>query len=181
MRQPLVLWVDRWWAMQFVQYLPDWVGTVHRSGAWCVIAVRYRWTGKVAWTVVHPASVWRGLSKQDRRHEVIMALKKTETLLGLKGGNPELDAVFVSRFPLLAEYMSAGCYDDGEERERSTVMLFAGDVRGFKAVLNDRSNGRSLWATGDTVDKLLTAFEGMLADVRAPWQPCGLAPRKKGK
>lgn len=181
MRQPLILWVERWWSMQFVQYLPDWVGTVHRSSVSCVIAVRYRWTGKVALTEVMPASVWRGLSRVDKRHEVVMALKKAETLLGLKGGNPEIDPLFTSRFPTLSEYLSAGCYDDGEERERSTVMLFAGDVRGFKAVLNDRSNGRSLWATGDSVDKLFAALEAMLNDVRAPWQPCGLASRKKGK
>lgn len=110
-----------------------------------------------------------------------MALKKVETLAGLRGGNPELDPTFVSRFPLLSQYLAEGSYEDGEERERSTLMFFAGDVRGFKAVLNDRSNGRSLWATGDTVDKLLTALEAMLNDVRAPWQPCGLAARKNRK
>lgn len=72
--------------------------------------------------------------------------------------------------PALSEYLFSEVYPDGTRRQRATLTVMAGDARGVKVVLNDREEGRSLWATGDDLDGALEALEIMLQQPVTPWR-----------
>lgn len=91
--------------------------------------------------------------------------------------DPRLPRDFCERFPALAEYLVSGMYVDDSPRQRSTITVMAGDADGFKAVLNDRDNARSLWATAQTLDGVFVSLEAMLCSGNAPWR----ADRQEGK
>lgn len=84
--------------------------------------------------------------------------------------DPQLPGDFCTRFPAMAEYLAVGRYPDGAVRQRSTITIMAGEGSGFKAVLNDRDNARSLWATAMTADGLFVSLEALLCDPNAPWR-----------
>ena len=84
--------------------------------------------------------------------------------------DPKVDARFVALRPLLAEYQTLGYYGDGSRRQRATLTVFADEPLGWKGVLNDRDNSRSLWATGATLEEMLGCLESQLCDPEARWR-----------
>lgn len=82
-------------------------------------------------------------------------------------------------FPRLSEMLSAAQWDDGSARVTSSILLFVEGIL-WKACLNDRAVGRTLWATGSTPEALFTALEGMLASGQCDWRaaPKSAPPRR---
>ena len=94
---------------------------------------------------------------------------------------PLPDENFRSRWPVLLEYLESVRYADGSPRDTSTLTLFV-DAGTLKASLNDRQEGRSLWAASDTLSGLLDTIESMLCGESVPWrwkEPDGTTTRKK--
>lgn len=79
------------------------------------------------------------------------------------------DPAFEKRCPTLFQYLTDGAWEDGTERETSTLLLMA-DGGSFKAWLNDRAMGRSLWVAGPSLQGLLDAVETALLDPCAVWK-----------
>lgn len=69
----------------------------------------------------------------------------------------------------LAEYLTCAEWPDGEARQTSTLLIFceAGEV---KVCLNDREQGRSLWATGSCLEAAFLALESRCQDEKAEWR-----------
>jgi hypothetical protein len=76
---------------------------------------------------------------------------------------------WAAAFPALWEYMTLEVWEDGGQRERSMLCLFVEDGR-WKAALQDRAAGRSLWATGTTPTDVLTLLERSLQAGDADWR-----------
>lgn len=75
----------------------------------------------------------------------------------------------MKRHPTLVEYLSCSAWDDGSERERSTLSVFIEEGR-VKVCLNDREFERSLYASGDTLAGVLAALEKALAADACEWR-----------
>lgn len=71
--------------------------------------------------------------------------------------------------PALWEYMTLDEFEPGQPRETSMLMVFVEDNR-FKACLQDRQEGRSLWATSPTLEGALEALEAHLAAGTGDWR-----------
>jgi hypothetical protein len=72
--------------------------------------------------------------------------------------------------PLLFEYLSHRQFEDGSMRETSTLMVFASEGL-WKGCLNDRQEGRALWASAETIGGLLEALERCLDHTHPDWRP----------
>jgi hypothetical protein len=77
---------------------------------------------------------------------------------------------FRLNYPMLADHLFDLEFEDGTKRQRSTLTIMAGDVSGLKAVLNDRTEKLSLWATGLDIDDVLLTMEALLCSKDAPWK-----------
>lgn len=66
-------------------------------------------------------------------------------------------------------YVGDTTYEDGSERETSTVLVFWDDGL-IKAVLNDRAEGRSLWVSGSSILDVLVALEDALQSPMTEWR-----------
>ena len=97
-----------------------------------------------------------------------------------KTGERASDAAFRARYPALYEWLSLDQYDDGQPRETATLLVFLDDGA-FKVCLNDRDQGRSLWATGGSFDASLQALEAFLATGEGDWRSSGQGRQKKGR
>lgn len=80
------------------------------------------------------------------------------------------DAKFTSRFPSIAEHLSATFYDNGKARLPSTLSIRVeeGEVR---LALNDVDKSRSMFTAASTLDKGLEAMEKHLAATGGTWRP----------
>lgn len=82
------------------------------------------------------------------------------------------DSAFRSRFPALAEWLSADFYPDGTARETSTLLFFVEGGQ-WKGCLNDRDQKRGLWAAGGALDEVLEALEANLQSGGGEWRQSG--------
>lgn len=85
-------------------------------------------------------------------------------------------------YPVIYAYLTDDTFEDGEARERSTMLLVAeGDL--FKACMIDKNADATLWASGATFDDLFACLETRLSDPGSDWRrrkPPGPPSRKKG-
>lgn len=81
----------------------------------------------------------------------------------------EMGKATKTRWPLLWTYLSERAWEDGSERQVATL-LFVVDLDGFKACLNDRACGMSLWVTGSDITDLLDTLETTLGSDAPNWR-----------
>jgi len=98
--------------------------------------------------------------------------------MGATNTGPLTDPVFAKRCPLLFAHLVDDQWDDGAERETSTVLIFV-DGGLYKGWLNDRACARSLWAAGATLQGLLDAIEAALGDDKTSWRATDRKGAKK--
>jgi hypothetical protein len=92
----------------------------------------------------------------------------------------DLDLGTVSSLcPTVLEYLSSTRWDDGSERQTSTVLVFCEEGR-WKACLNDRAMDRTAFVSGNTPEGLLTNLEAALADGTVDWRRRGKSGRGRG-
>lgn len=82
---------------------------------------------------------------------------------------PMRDADFEKKYPALWEYLTVTKFDDGTERQTSTLLVFS-DGDEFRGCLNDRQEERSCWAVGVSFMGLIVALEERLASGTAEWR-----------
>jgi len=93
-------------------------------------------------------------------------------------GRAACDPGFESAYPLLFEHLAAVTWEDGSARETSTLMVLC-ELGRVKLGLNDRSEGRSLWVTGDTLEAALAVLEGSLRTGSADWRAKPQTPSRR--
>jgi len=84
---------------------------------------------------------------------------------------------FQAQYPSVWEHLASLHYDDGTPRLPSTLTLFV-DAGAVKACLNDRDQGVTGWAAGDSVSTCLMALERALQADTVDWRA---AKANKGK
>lgn len=91
---------------------------------------------------------------------------------------PLTDDKFAKKYPTVLEYLTDVQWDDGTERERSTVSLFIEDGA-FKLALNDKALRRSLYVTADTMEAAFSVLERSLQAPQADWRGWNAKTKKK--
>lgn len=90
------------------------------------------------------------------------------------------DTVMEAEYPLLTEYLVETVFSDGSERETATLLVFAsGGV--WKGCLNDRSEGKALWASGASLSDVYEALERALDTSSPDWRPTRQPTRKNSR
>lgn len=90
----------------------------------------------------------------------------------------EVLSEFAALYPAIFEYMTLDVFDDGKHRDRATLQMMIEDGQ-WKCCLNDRSQHRSCWVTGDSPTACLVALEAALASGTPAWRH--YKPWNKGK
>jgi len=89
---------------------------------------------------------------------------------GVVGSNAACtDERFAKLYPTLLEYLTDAKWDDGKDREVSTltISLMEGCIN---LALNDRALSRSLYTTAETLMEALKLLEGSLASGKSSWR-----------
>ena len=89
------------------------------------------------------------------------------------------DTKFAERYPLLSAHLADDRWEDGKDREVSTIVYKVEDGH-IVAALNDREARASLYRTGDTLEAATKALEKALGASGADWRPWG-GNKKKGR
>lgn len=89
------------------------------------------------------------------------------------------DEQFIKKFPTVYEYLVTSKWDDGSERESSTLSVFVEDGM-LKIALNDRDQHRSLYVSAETLQGALAALEKAVSGSMPEWRSWGKRG-KKGK
>lgn len=142
-----------------------------------LLVCHHRYSGRVHFTRLLPGGVWAEISWEQRTEMAMSFLKRPVADQKATEQGVALPSDIRLNWPALGEYLYAEKYPDGQPRARATLTLMAGDASGWKMVLNDRQEGRSLWATGDTLEEALLALETALQADHTPWR----ADRSNGK
>lgn len=82
--------------------------------------------------------------------------------------------------PVLREYLCSATWDDGTERETSTLLIFFADGV-WKGCLSDRALERAGWGAGRTFSELLMTLERLLAEDRIEWRQKKPQGPRRGK
>lgn len=94
---------------------------------------------------------------------------------GDSGAAPCLDGEFASSFPLVCEYLTQRRYDDGTERELSSLTFFYEDTP--KVSLADKDARRSVYVSGADWYEALKTLERALRAGAIEWR----AWKERGK
>jgi len=103
------------------------------------------------------------------RRELTMALRKIVAQVGpqVATGPGASDA---AAFPNLWDHLSREAYDDGQPRQKSSLVVVA-NAQGWQGCLSDKDNARVMWKTSETVEGLLLALEeGAAVDDPSSWR-----------
>lgn len=73
------------------------------------------------------------------------------------------------RWPALAEFLSSGAWDNGDPRERGTMLLVWSDGR-WRAWLNDKDTGAAAWMSGETLSEVLDDASEALREGSLEWR-----------
>lgn len=85
-----------------------------------------------------------------------------------------------SRWPLMLAYMTQDRWEDGTQRQTSSLLLFKQDGM-IKVMLRDKDTGLCLWAAGGGLFAALNAVEGLLGDPKADWRQDRQEPGTRAK
>lgn len=113
---------------------------------------------------------WNAMSEEWEGGVMSKFLKRLkETVNKGPGGPAAVDPEWSKKYPAIVEYMTLVQDDDKNERETSTLLIFA-EAGVWKACLGDRETGYTLWASGGTVEELLESLEAILQSPRPGWR-----------
>lgn len=155
------------WSLSWLYRVRDWA---------CVALVHTQYDEVGEHQAVWPFDL--RVANLDLEEEAMSFLKKATAAVAKKEvrGNAEA-AAWAEQHAALWEYMTAEAFEDGEARETSMLMVFCEDMR-FKACLQDRAAGQSLWATGSTLEAALAAIEAHLRAGTGDWRRSKQGPSK---
>jgi hypothetical protein len=90
----------------------------------------------------------------------------------------EMDELWLSEHPALAEWMTMMQWSDGRPRETSTVLLFF-DTGMWKACLNDRDAGRVAFVSGASPASVLGLLDTQLQESAVEWRSSRASLKKR--
>lgn len=96
-------------------------------------------------------------------------MKKPNGKSSPSGARAEPGDILLDR-PRLFEYLSEAAWEDGTERELSTLTLFTADGR-WRASLNDKALNRIAFMSGATPEACLDNLENGLENDDLDWRP----------
>jgi len=174
---------DKWRELRpatwrLVDVSPAHYGVATQTSLGVTLCIFVRWTGRLLRQVDYPWSTINALTPEARRRIFMDFFKKplaNGIPVGSNGQTPTPPGLN-ERAPTLAHFLCDASWPDGEERQRSTIVVFVEDGM-FKACLSDKDSGTSLWASCRSFDDLLEALEARLTDDRPDWRKA----RQKGK
>lgn len=103
-------------------------------------------------------------------------MRKPVKIEGSAGSSDRLrDLELAEKRPMIEEYLTATSYDDDSPRVPSTLTVFV-DEGMFKASLNDRDVGRTLFVSGTAFNDVLDVLEALLESDRPPWREAKAKP-----
>jgi hypothetical protein len=97
-------------------------------------------------------------------------LRKRDTATAAGLDTPEVEVCELAlTYPGMFEFLTATQYGIGEVRKPGTITLFL-DAGGLKACVNDRDQGMTAFATGESLAALLDAVERGLQGDTLDWR-----------
>jgi hypothetical protein len=135
-----------------------------------VLVIRHRFSMRVLCTVLLPVGLIDDLWGQAREDVIMSFLRKAQPTQNGTPSGVVAPAGWAHDCPALTEYLFSEQYPDGSRRQRATLTVMAGDAAGVKVVLNDREEGRSLWANGEDLDTALEVLDNLLQSSQTPWR-----------
>jgi len=164
-----------------------WTGVHYATAALTEGAVRVTRrlpTQNVAWySITIPLTLWVTMTLAERRDYLVSFLRSKDEMREAADSLPvSQDPAWEAKYPAIYEYIVRLKMPDGSKRTTSTLTVSLYDGA-FRACLNDRHNGYSLFVTCDTVEGSIEALEAALKAARPAWrkndwQPNG--PARKG-
>ena len=126
-----------------------------------------------------PGHAGKAPATRKRRWYVPISRKASSDGGGAAGGRgAAADPDLARECPGVLEYLTLTTFSDGSEREVATLLVFSEEGL-WKACLNDRAEGCSLWATGSTLFEALGAMDAMLTQGTASWRRSGQARKRR--
>lgn len=109
-------------------------------------------------------------------------VKKPVRIESSPGGFEAPPDDLVADYPLLAEFLTATCYEDSPQVPRlvGTLLIFAQQGI-WKACLRDRQEQRCLWVAASGFNDLVTVAEHELGDPAAVWRDDRLSGAETAK
>jgi hypothetical protein len=143
-----------------------------------VLSVSLAWTGRLLAMVVIGWEVWQLLSFHQRMEVCMSFFKRPDATVGGggKGSGKVEDKDFAKEAPTLLAYLQEDAWPDGQDRQRSSIVLFVEDGM-LKACLSEKDTSSTLWASSRNFWGILEALEGRLTEDAPDWRKS--KPRKK--
>lgn len=91
----------------------------------------------------------------------------------------EINSAVAVDVPSLCEFLARQCWDDGEIRERGSILLVAQEGV-WKGWVNDRDGNRSAWVSATSLCDLLALIDQGLEQDALPWRR-GTVPDSRKK
>lgn len=159
----------------------QWEVNLYRYGGQEVLAIRRIWTESILATINLPAGTVKDAPRGWVRGLVMAIVKRAKNGAAGEPLSARVYTAWIKDHMRLWEYLTETAFADGSPRLTATLTVMAGDVSGVKMVLNDRSEGMALWATGADIPDCLDTLEVLLGDEAAPWKQDKRLNLKKGK
>lgn len=109
-----------------------------------------------------------------------MTMKKPEQQQREKSVGISTEDKFAKKFPTIVEYLTTDQWEDGSDRELSSLSMFVEDGK-WKAAINDKAMKRSCYVTAESFDDALGRIEKALATSSADWRAWTTHKRNKTK
>lgn len=155
----------------------DWVFGTHVRG-WqydtpetCYLVYSRSWSGSIVCTT-HFVREWWDSLMGDKKSEVQRSYVQKALQAKAPSGKGSLasDAALAASCPALHEFLTLSVLPDGTPRTPSSLCFFS-DGGLWKAVLNERDTGLTLWATGESLPQLWEELEARLTAPVVDWRP----------
>jgi len=129
--------------------------------------------------------VWSDCSYGQKEGWVMHWVRKLQRPTAATGGSDAaVDSDWMRDLPAVHEHLVARLDADGAVRRTGTLTVFAEDGS-WKCYLNNRADGCSLCASGDTIASALCALETLLEAADTPWRwqeaPASRGQRRRGR
>jgi hypothetical protein len=142
------------------------------------LTVSIAWTGRLLVHRVYLWADWLAIDPAARRSTVMSFFKRPDKSPSpVEGkGIGSIDTALAADCPALACYLGSDVWEDGEVRQRSTLIVFYEEGQ-YKVCLSDKDTNMTLWAASKSFLGVLEALEGRLTEATPDWRK----QRPKGK
>lgn len=152
---------------------------VRAKGIGTAVTVSREWVWFISWNLWGPPLptvrrvprwAWEEVSVDQQLQWVRLNVKRPDKNQNV-GPSPVRQIEWPGKdHPLLWEYMTARCYEDGEPRATATLTMFLADDGSWGGTLKDRQNDRALFGRGSTWEEVVESLESQLDGDTPAWR-----------